>query len=261
MYLGQGIFVAPVAASVDRLIRYFPTLPAAFDYKRPQCSMPSAAVCTRGQGGSVIGIARDVLTLRIDLGSDEEVQSVIPVSMQQGRSPDAVPMKRTAPAVVDARLSFCRGHGNEPVPAGCRVQPKALWTIAWKIDFVAPAQDPRKAGDMRRFTQINHGGGIGSRQMAAIGCYQCPCLFDFEGFSAHRDMDRVWDHLESGQISLTAYALQVERVFLFVWDWRERSSSMSTNGPDRPRRSSARKRRPECRTIRNNIIEVGRCRW
>jgi hypothetical protein len=80
-------------------------------------------------------------------------------------------------------------------------------------------------------------------------------LFDLRDLS-QRDVDRVWIDLDRDNI-LTAYALQVPRISL-VWDCENEEQYVyewgQTGAPFKTPGSVGLK----CRTIDNNIIEIGR---
>lgn len=248
MYLGQGVFVPRRGERPIGWIRYYPDPSMREDYNEPRLLDGRPAGLYKGQGGLVIGLSEGLLHAQIDLGSDEEVQSsYMFINKEAVFTPvNEEPRGRG----VDATLSFCRGHGNEPVPTQV-ARTDEQCDVAWKIDFVGTAQIPGRLElcvDSRK-SRLHWKPTTGCN--AAISSL----LFDLRDFS-HRDIERVWIDLDRDNI-LTAYALQVARVSL-VWDCENEEQYVyewgQTGAPFKTPGSVGLK----CRTIENNMIEVGR---
>lgn len=248
MYLGQGIFVPRRGERPIGWIRYFPDPSRRDHYNEPRLLDGRPAGLYKGQSGLVIGIGKGLLHAEIDLGSGEEVQSPY---MFINKAAALAPVNHESRSRgVDARLSFCRSHGNEPVPSQvANVDDQC--DIAWKIDFVATAQVPGRLEicvDSRK-SRLHWKPTRGCN--AAISSL----LFDLRDFS-HRGVERLWIDLDRDNI-LTAYALQLARVSL-VWDCENEEQYVyewgQTGAPFKTPGSVGLK----CRTIENNIIEVGR---
>jgi len=248
MYLGQGIFVPRRGERPIGWIRYYPDPSRREEFNEPQLLDGRPAGLYKGQGGLVIGVGEGLLHAEIDLGSGEEVQSsYMFISKDTALAPASTDIRDRG---LEARLSFCHGHGNEPVPspaAGADDQ----CDVAWKIDFVATAQVPGRLEICVDSRKSRLHWKPTSRCNAAINSL----LFDLRDFS-HRDIERLWIDLDRDNI-LTAYALQVARVSLvwdceneeqYVYEWGQRGAPFKTPG------SVGLK----CRTIENNLIEVGR---
>ncbi|MDF1610327.1 hypothetical protein PZ897_19270 [Hoeflea sp. YIM 152468] len=248
MYLGQGIFVPRRGERPIGWIRYYPDHSRRDHYTEPQLLDGRPAGLYKGQGGLVIGIGEGLLHAEIDLGSGEEVQSsYLFINKDAVLAPTGNDDRNQG---VDARLSFCHGHGNEPVPSRVASVDDQC-DIAWKIDFVATAQAPGRLElcvDSRRSRLHWKPSG---RCNAAINSL----LFDLRDFS-QRDVERLWVDLDRDNV-LTAYALQVARVSL-VWDCENEEQYVyewgQTGAPFKTLGSVGLK----CRTIEAGIIEVGR---
>jgi hypothetical protein len=248
MYLGEGVFVPRRGERPIGWIRYYPDPSRRDQYNEPLLLDGRPAGLYKGQGGLVIGIGESLLHAGIDLGSSEEVQSSFMfINKDSALAPSGA---ETRSGGIDASLSFCRSHGNEPVPSRAAAGDDQC-DIAWKIDFVATAQVPGRLEicvDQRR-SRLHW--KPSPRCNAAISSL----LFDLRDLS-QRDVDRVWIDLDRDNI-LTAYALQVPRISL-VWDCENEEQYVyewgQTGAPFKTPGSVGLK----CRTIDNNIIEIGR---
>jgi hypothetical protein len=248
MYLGQGIFVPRRGERPIGWIRYYPDPFNRDVYVEPRLLDGRPAGVYKGQGGLVIGTGEGILHADIDLGFGEEVQSSFLFINK-----DDMPARTTDDARcsgVDARLSFARSHGNEPVPSRV-ASVDSHCDIAWKIDFVATAQVPGRlelSVDARK-SRLHWSPRNGCN--AAISSL----MFDLNDFR-DRDVDRLWIDLDHDNV-LTAYALQVPRVSLvwdrkggeqYVYEWGQTGKPFKTPGGVGLK----------CRSIDKNIIEFGR---
>lgn len=248
MYLGQGIFVPRRGERPIGWIRYYPDPGNRDEWIEPKLLDGRPAGIYKGQGGLVIGTGEGILHADIDLGFGDQVQSSYLFIDK-----DAMPARTGDDARcsgIDARLTFARSDGNEPVPS--RVESMdSHCDIAWKIDYVATAQVPGRlelSVDARR-SRLHWSPRNGSN--AAI----FSLLFDLNDFP-RRDVDRLWIDLDHDNV-LTAYALQLPAVSLvwdtkggeqYVYEWGQTGKPFKTPGGVGLK----------CRAVDNNIVEFGR---
>lgn len=248
MYLGEGIFVPRRGERPIGWIRYYPDPSNREQYNEPILQDDRPAGLYKGQGGVVFGIVPDLLHAEIDLGSNEDIQSsyiFINKDTSQTMADKHGPIRG-----VDARLTFCRGHGNEPVPS----QVESLddqCDLAWRIDYVGTAQIP---GRMELCVDARKS-RMHWKPKAGCNAAISTLLFDLRDFSS-QNVDRLWIDLDHDNI-LIAYALQVARVSLvwdcktseqYVYEWGQIGSPFKKPG------SAGLK----CRIINDTSIEIGR---
>jgi hypothetical protein len=248
MYLGQGIFVPRRGERPIGWIKYYPDPSDRDTYTEPRLLDGRAAGIYKGQGGLVIGTRSGLLHAEIDLGAGNDVQSsFLFINKDTSQAPtDEDPLGRN----VDARLTFSRAQGNEPVPSKVESADEHC-DIAWRIDFVGTAQIPGRLEicvDSRK-SRLHWTPKNGCN--AAISSL----LFDLSDFSSS-NVDRLWIDLDHDNV-LTAYALQVPRVSM-VWDCENDEQYVYewglTGSPFKKPGSVGLK----CRKIDKNILEVGR---
>lgn len=248
MYLGQGVFVPKRGERPIGWIRYYPDPSNRDIFNEPILQDGRPVGLYKGQGGIVIGTVEDLLHAEIDLGSKEEIQSSFMFINKD--TTQTLTSEHSQNRGVDARMSFCRGHGNEPVPNQVESFDDQC-DLAWRIDYVGTAQIPGRMElcvDSRKSRM---------HWKPRNGCNAAitTLLFDLRDFPSH-DVDRLWIDLDHDNI-LIAYALQVARVSLvwdcenaeqYVYEWGQIGSPFKKPG------SAGLK----CRKIENDAIEVGR---
>lgn len=248
MYIGQGVFVPRRGERSIGWIRYYPDPSNRQHFSEPVLQDGRPAGLYKGQGGIVIGTVEDLLHAEIDLGSNEEIQSSY--LFINKNAAQTLASEHGQSRGVDARLSFCRGHGNEPVPNMVENNSNEC-DLAWRIDYVGTAQIP---GRMELCVDARSS-RMHWKPTDTCNAAITTLLFDRNDFS-DLDVDRLWIDLDHDNI-LIAYALQVARVSLvwdcenseqYVYEWGQIGSPFKKPG------SAGLK----CRTIDKDVIEIGR---
>lgn len=248
MYFGQGVFVPQRGERPIGWIRYYPDPSNREHYFEPSVIDGRPAGLYKGQNGIVIGTVEGLLPIEIDLGSDEKIQSSYMYINKD--TTQALTRDKGKVRGIDARLTFCRGQGNEPVPSQVE-SPNDQCDLAWRIDYVGTAQIPGRLElcvDSRKSRMHWRPHNDCNAAISTL-------LFDLKGFS-NQNIDRVWVDLDHDNI-LVAYALQVAHASLvwdcsnddqYVYEWGQTSSPFKKPGTVGLK----------CRNIENDILEIGR---